>query len=220
MNMRSTSSARRPGRPRSGVNDVVFAATLSTVHELGYARATVERIAAAAGVAKTTIYRRWPSKGALIVDCLLDAIGPAHPHGRTKTPTAHRAHLGAPRVGRVVFVLHDGLPRRPRAAGGARPHVESPGSQPVDAVVDVANRRRRWAIFVHGCFWHHHEGCKRATVPKRNRAFWLEKFTANRQRDRRCENALKESGFRVLTIWECQAEHEEQLRMLLTPLLK
>ncbi|GAA1936963.1 TetR/AcrR family transcriptional regulator [Streptomyces durmitorensis] len=56
---------------------MVFAATLSTVHELGYARATVERIAAVAGVAKSTVYRRWPSKGALIVDCLLDAFGPA-----------------------------------------------------------------------------------------------------------------------------------------------
>ncbi|MBN6055769.1 TetR/AcrR family transcriptional regulator [Nonomuraea sp. RK-328] len=73
---RATTSARPPGRPRSGVNAVVFAATLSTVHELGYARATVDRIAAAAGVAKTTIYRRWPSKGELIVDCLLDAFGP------------------------------------------------------------------------------------------------------------------------------------------------
>ncbi|RNG17769.1 TetR/AcrR family transcriptional regulator [Streptomyces botrytidirepellens] len=75
--MPSTASARPPGRPRTGVNAKVFAATLSTVHELGYARATVERIAAAAGVAKSTVYRRWPSKGALIVDCLLDAFGPA-----------------------------------------------------------------------------------------------------------------------------------------------
>lgn len=73
---RATASPRSPGRPRSGVNDLVFAATLSTVDELGYARATVERIAAAAGIAKTTIYRRWPSKGDLIVDCLLDAFGP------------------------------------------------------------------------------------------------------------------------------------------------
>ncbi|NUW32900.1 TetR/AcrR family transcriptional regulator [Nonomuraea sp. SMC257] len=73
---RATASARPPGRPRSGVNAVVFAATLSAVHELGYARATVDRIAAAAGVAKTTIYRRWPSKGELVVDCLLDAFGP------------------------------------------------------------------------------------------------------------------------------------------------
>ncbi|MBH5338320.1 TetR/AcrR family transcriptional regulator [Streptomyces pactum] len=74
--MTSATSPRPPGRPRSGVNAAVFAATLSTVQELGYARATVERIAAAAGVAKSTVYRRWPSKGALIVDCLLDAFGP------------------------------------------------------------------------------------------------------------------------------------------------
>jgi len=69
----STPSA--PGRPRSDLNATVFAATLRTVHELGYANATMDRIAAAAGVAKTTIYRRWPSKGALITDCLLDAFG-------------------------------------------------------------------------------------------------------------------------------------------------
>nr|WP_055501220.1 TetR/AcrR family transcriptional regulator [Nonomuraea pusilla] len=90
--MTSATSARPPGRPRSGVNAVVFAATLSTVQELGYARATVDRIAAAAGVAKTTIYRRWPSKGALIVDCLLDAFGPVPLEG------AGRAELMASAV--------------------------------------------------------------------------------------------------------------------------
>jgi AcrR family transcriptional regulator len=82
---------RSPGRPRTGVNDVVFAATLSTVDELGYARATVDRIAAAAGVAKTTIYRRWPSKGALVVDCLLDAFGPAPVDGGTRAEVISRA---------------------------------------------------------------------------------------------------------------------------------
>jgi AcrR family transcriptional regulator len=74
---RATASTRPPGRPRSSVNAAVFAATLRTVHELGYTRATVDRIAAAAGVAKTTIYRRWPSKGALITACLVDAFGTA-----------------------------------------------------------------------------------------------------------------------------------------------
>jgi AcrR family transcriptional regulator len=65
----------------------VYAATLRTVHDVGYARATVERIAAAAGIAKTTVYRRWPTKGALIVDCLLDAFGPA-PLGATDPSSA------------------------------------------------------------------------------------------------------------------------------------
>ena len=73
---RASTSARPPGRPRAGIDDAVFAATLDTVQRVGYAAATVERIAAAAGVAKTTIYRRWPTKGALIIDCLLDAFGP------------------------------------------------------------------------------------------------------------------------------------------------
>ncbi|WP_064076970.1 TetR/AcrR family transcriptional regulator [Prescottella equi] len=86
---RPPTPSRPPGRPRSGVHAAVFAATLSTVDELGYAHATVDRIAAAAGVAKTTIYRRWPSKGALIVDCLLDAFGPAPLQG------ADRAELMA-----------------------------------------------------------------------------------------------------------------------------
>ncbi|MBG0563958.1 TetR/AcrR family transcriptional regulator [Actinoplanes aureus] len=81
---RATTPTRPPGRPRSGVDDVVFAATLRTVHELGYARATVDRIAAAAGIAKTTIYRRWPSKGALITACLVDAFGPAPLTGATR----------------------------------------------------------------------------------------------------------------------------------------
>ncbi|GIF19722.1 AcrR family transcriptional regulator [Actinoplanes tereljensis] len=70
-------TARPPGRPRAGIDATVFAATLTTVAELGYANATVDRIAAAAGVAKTTVYRRWPSKGALITACLVDAFGPA-----------------------------------------------------------------------------------------------------------------------------------------------
>jgi AcrR family transcriptional regulator len=97
---RTTTSARPPGRPRAGVNDVVFAATLSTVHELGYASATVDRIAAAAGVAKTTIYRRWPSKGALIVDCLLDAFGPVPLGGTSRAELMSSAiHWIAAKIG-------------------------------------------------------------------------------------------------------------------------
>ncbi|WP_328618154.1 TetR/AcrR family transcriptional regulator [Amycolatopsis sp. NBC_00355] len=99
------SSARPPGRPRAGVNEAVFAATLSTVHALGYAAATVERIAAAAGVAKTTIYRRWPSKGELIVDCLLDAFGPLPLEGASRAEVMASsirwiaAKIGEPGVG-------------------------------------------------------------------------------------------------------------------------
>ena len=67
---------RRPGRPRARVDEAVLAATLATIGELGYTDASVDRIAAAAGVAKTTIYRRWPSKGELVSACIVDALGP------------------------------------------------------------------------------------------------------------------------------------------------
>lgn len=83
----------------------VFAATLRSVRELGYAGATMDRIAAAAGVAKTTIYRRWPSKGALIVDCLLDAFGPVPLEGASRDEVMSSAvrwiagKIGEPGVG-------------------------------------------------------------------------------------------------------------------------
>jgi DNA mismatch endonuclease (patch repair protein) len=69
---------------------------------------------------------------------------------------------------------------------------------------DIANRARRLAVFVHGCFWHRHPNCKRATTPKSNRQFWEEKFVANIQRDRRAIDALRRKGFKVSTVWECE----------------
>jgi len=71
---------------------------------------------------------------------------------------------------------------------------------------DFANRARRFAIFVNGCFWHRHTGCRRATVPKNNRDFWIAKFAANRKRDADRIRALRRMGFRVLIVWECRAE--------------
>src|ERR1700674_5066845 len=72
---------------------------------------------------------------------------------------------------------------------------------------DFANRTRRWAVFVHGCFWHRHAGCVRATVPKTNKKFWQTKFAANRVRDRRAIRMLRRSGYRVIVVWECEVEN-------------
>lgn len=69
---------------------------------------------------------------------------------------------------------------------------------------DVANRRCRWAVFVHGCFWHAHRGCAKATVPTRNREFWTAKFAANVARDAAAVEALEQRGFVVIVIWECE----------------
>lgn len=69
---------------------------------------------------------------------------------------------------------------------------------------DLANKTKRWAIFVHGCFWHQHEGCPKATMPKRNARFWRDKFEANRERDARKTRTLRSAGFKVAIVWECE----------------
>ena len=76
---------------------------------------------------------------------------------------------------------------------------------------DMANKRRKTAVFVNGCFWHHHTGCQRATTPKHNRQFWLEKFLANRSRDSKSIRALRATGYKVLLIWECETLDMEAL---------
>jgi DNA mismatch endonuclease, patch repair protein len=84
---------------------------------------------------------------------------------------------------------------------------------------DVANRTQHWAVFVHGCFWHAHQGCHRATVPKRNRQFWTTKFADNRARDARVVRALRRRGYRTVIVWECEASHPLKLSQRLRRLL-
>ncbi len=83
---------------------------------------------------------------------------------------------------------------------------------------DIANRTRRWVVFVHGCFWHRHRGCKRATTPTRNQSFWMAKFEANIKRDRRAIRALQKLEYRVVVVWECEAEDAQALAIKLRPL--
>lgn len=71
---------------------------------------------------------------------------------------------------------------------------------------DLVFPRFRTVVFVHGCFWHAHEGCKFATKPSTRKNFWKEKFEANRKRDRRNYEALMKPGWRVLVVWECIIE--------------
>lgn len=83
---------------------------------------------------------------------------------------------------------------------------------------DLANRRRQWAVFVHGCYWHRHVGCPKVTISTRNRSFWLAKFRANRLRDRRAARQLERQGFRVAVVWECQTTEPESVIMRLRAL--
>lgn len=94
--------------------------------------------------------------------------------------------------------------RRQLRAHGVRytlQNTDLPGSP------DIANRRRKIAVFVHGCFWHHHAECPHASVPRRNREFWLAKFARNRLRDRRVAQELTTDGYQVITIWECELKN-------------
>lgn len=105
------------------------------------------------------------------------------------------------RVRKVGTPAEDKVARICRELGlSYRRNVKSlPGSP------DLANRSRRWAVFVNGCFWHAHSGCRKATVPKRNNEFWTSKFAANRRRDARKIRELRALGYRVMLVWECQA---------------
>lgn len=85
---------------------------------------------------------------------------------------------------------------------------------------DIANRQRRWAVFVHGCYWHRHPGCRRTTTPKRNAAFWNAKFAANVARDQRSVHELERRGYRVLTIWECETEDAMNLERIVGPFVR
>ncbi|MGD1156403.1 MAG: DNA mismatch endonuclease Vsr [Terriglobia bacterium] len=70
------------------------------------------------------------------------------------------------------------------------------------------------AVFIHGCFWHRHRGCRACTTPKNHRNFWLEKFRQNVARDRRKVRQLRRLGYRVLTVWECQVKSLSKLARL------
>jgi DNA mismatch endonuclease (patch repair protein) len=68
---------------------------------------------------------------------------------------------------------------------------------------DLSFPSRRVAVFVHGCFWHGHEGCKRATIPATRPEFWQAKIDGNRQRDLRDREALEALGWQVRVLWQC-----------------
>ncbi|MBI3840037.1 MAG: DNA mismatch endonuclease Vsr [Planctomycetia bacterium] len=61
-------------------------------------------------------------------------------------------------------------------------------------------------VFVHGCFWHRHNACRRTTTPEGNREFWRSKFIANQRRDRRNYAKLKQAGWDVIIVWQCELD--------------
>lgn len=76
---------------------------------------------------------------------------------------------------------------------------------------DLVNTADKWAVFVHGCFWHAHENCRLWKIPKTNSEFWKAKFTNNKERDIRKYKELSQIGYKVLVIWECELAEERKL---------
>lgn len=96
-------------------------------------------------------------------------------------------------------------------------HRVTANSESLPGRPDLSNRRKMWAIFVHGCFWHGHPHCRKTKggrtgrIPITNRAFWVEKIAGNRARDACKARELRRKGFRVLTVWECEVRDTPRL---------
>ena len=84
---------------------------------------------------------------------------------------------------------------------------------------DIVFTARRKVIFIHGCFWHQHEGCAAGRVPKSNTAFWNEKFRGNRARDKRAVGALLSTKWDVCVLWECELADPDALARTLRDFL-
>src|SRR5258708_6650561 len=76
---------------------------------------------------------------------------------------------------------------------------------------DIVFPKRRVALFVHGCFWHRHPGCPKASNPGTRPEYWKEKFDSNTARDGRVASELEAMGWRVAIIWECQTKEMQAL---------
>jgi len=85
---------------------------------------------------------------------------------------------------------------------------------------DVVLKKYNTVIFCHGCFWHQHPGCKRATKPKTNKKFWEPKLKRNKERFKEVKKKLKNMGWKVIVIWECEAKDDKKLRKIIERYLK
>lgn len=81
---------------------------------------------------------------------------------------------------------------------------------------DIVLKKYRIAIFVNGCFWHCHEGCKWFVLPETNAEFWKKKFDCNRERDKQNYKKLQDDGWNVIIVWECEIRHSDRKMRLET----
>ena len=85
---------------------------------------------------------------------------------------------------------------------------------------DIVLPKYKTVIFIHGCFWHGHNNCSKATLPTSNIEFWESKIQANIDRDKRVEKELKKSGWMIITIWECKIKSKKSFDKTVNNLIK
>lgn len=76
---------------------------------------------------------------------------------------------------------------------------------------DIVLAKYKTVVFVHGCFWHRHKGCKYAYMPKSRIEFWQKKFDENVERDRKVQKKLEDMGWKIIIIWECELKDLDTL---------
>lgn len=96
-----------------------------------------------------------------------------------------------------------------RAGFRYRLHVAALPGRP-----DLVFPSRKKVIFVHGCFWHSHAGCRHARIPKSRASFWVAKLVANKERDERNLHALTAAGWKVLVLWECELRDADLMKKI------
>lgn len=84
---------------------------------------------------------------------------------------------------------------------------------------DVILSKYHTLIFVNGCFWHMHQDCRFSSIPKTNTEYWKNKLECNRRRDMIVQESLRQDGWRIIVIWECQIKNEAYIRILEDELL-
>ena len=92
--------------------------------------------------------------------------------------------------------------------------LRTPRSTLKSVCPDLLLVKHRLAVFVHGCFWHRHKGCKNCTTPTNRRDWWLAKLNGNAARDELHQRALRKLGWRTLVIWECETEKPVVLKRI------
>jgi DNA mismatch endonuclease (patch repair protein) len=106
------------------------------------------------------------------------------------------------------------LVRRIIHSMGYRFTINGPLNRKLPGRPDIVLPKYRAAIFVHGCFWHRHAGCRDSTTPKTRTPWWRRKFERNVARDRSAQFALRKLGWSVLVIWECQTNSAARINAL------